>query len=82
MLEKEFEGFPGEEKVKRGEFRMLDAQSYNQTLTERNWGRSVFPGSKIVMSILMESLTVGYDRCFRDGCTGKLDEIRHCQAIW
>jgi hypothetical protein len=82
MLEKEFEGFPGEEKVRRGDFRIVNAQSYNRILTERNWEKSVFPGSEIVMSVLMESLTVRHDRCFRDGCNGKLDRTRPCQARW
>jgi len=71
-----------EEKVKRGDFRIMNAQSYSRILTKRNWEESLSPGSEIVMSVLMESLTVRYDRCYRDGYSGKLDMTCPSQTRW
>ena len=55
-LQKAFNGVPGEDKVKRNQFHILNMLAGgNLVLTDNNWSAGVFPGSKLAMSMLLRN---------------------------
>ncbi|CAN9189320.1 unnamed protein product [Alternaria alternata] len=51
----EFKNVPGEQKVLLKQFRIFRRKRFDEYLTEDNWDSAVSPGSKIAMSILLDS---------------------------
>ncbi|KAB2101905.1 hypothetical protein AG0111_0g9556 [Alternaria gaisen] len=51
----EFKNVPGEKKVLLKQFRIFRRKRFDEYLTEDNWDTAVSPGSKIAMSILLDS---------------------------
>lgn len=54
-LQEAFVGLPGESKVNHGEFHITNTTMSNFVLAQESWNRAVFPGSKLVMSMLYRS---------------------------
>ena len=73
MLRCEFEGFPGEEKVRRGDYILMDSQVQGVTIGKEAWQRMVFPGTKIKMSVILETFEVVGGFCPRPNCPGTVD---------
>jgi hypothetical protein len=63
----EFKNVPGEKKVLLEQFRIFSQKHCNNFLTEDNWEHAVEPGSKIAMSILLNSHGSKGDICPRCG---------------
>jgi hypothetical protein len=63
----EFKGVPGEQRVLLEQFRIFRQKRYNEFLTRDNWESAVGPGSKIAMSILLNSHESEGDACPRCG---------------
>jgi hypothetical protein len=80
MLIFHFKGKPGEKKVARHEYRILQAQSYDTSLGAADWETSVKPGMQLVMSIMMEVLSKS-TICPR-GCSKPLEREGHTKAVW
>ncbi|KAF2195525.1 hypothetical protein K469DRAFT_14220 [Zopfia rhizophila CBS 207.26] len=78
FLEAQFRGLPGEQKVLRRQYLILDAKSGDEPISEQEWARTVFPGSILSMSVIMDRLASkgGGNHCPRGGCSGlgKQDE--------
>jgi hypothetical protein len=51
----DFKNVPGEQKVLLKQFRIFRRKRFDDYLTEDNWDSAVRPGSKIAMSILLDS---------------------------
>jgi hypothetical protein len=65
----EFKGVTGEQMVLLEQFRIFRQKRYNEFLTKDKWERAVGPGSKIAMSILLNSHDSEDDTCPRCGTT-------------
>jgi len=82
MLEREFVNCPGEEEVVRGDYRLMNSQFYDDALSEENWEQSVFPGTKIIMSIFVRMLRRAKGQCAREGCAGTLESNGKAKTVW
>lgn len=71
MLECVFEDLPGWDKILSGNYRILNVKFQDKILCERNWRESVFPGTKLVMSVGISRRTHGFDLCPIPKCHGK-----------
>ncbi|KAL9620134.1 MAG: hypothetical protein Q9160_005340 [Pyrenula sp. 1 TL-2023] len=70
MLQCKFKGFPGESKVEKGNYFIMNAKPPYQVIRRQEWGRQVFPGSSIDMSMLLLALRSKSDRCPQPNCCG------------
>jgi hypothetical protein len=61
----EFKNLPGERKVLLEQFRIFKQKRCNEFLTKDNWERDIRPGSKVAMSILLDSHGNKGDTCPR-----------------
>jgi len=75
MLRKAFGGCPGEAKVNRGAYRILNELFYNRQLTRKDWQQSVSPGSRLTMSIEMEIISGDEETCPRKECGALLRSL-------
>jgi hypothetical protein len=82
MLEGQFRDCPGEEKVIKGEYRLMNTQRYYSILSAENWADSVGPGTRVVMSILAKQLRRIKGSCPRKGCQGVLELVEEYRSIW
>ena len=73
MLRCEFKGFPGEQKVIGGDYILLDNQVHGVTIGKEAWQRMVFPGTKIKMSVVLETFEVVGGFCPRPNCPGTVE---------
>ena len=71
MLRSEFRGLPGEGKVLAGDHILMNSVIHGLESDKDAWERSVFPGTKLKMSVIMKALRAN-DRssCLRPGCSG------------
>ncbi|KAK6537414.1 hypothetical protein TWF694_011601 [Orbilia ellipsospora] len=72
LLRAEFHDLPGESKVASGSYRLLDNRNKNQLITKENWKRVVFPGSTLLMAIVLENIRFRGRICPRPSCQNKL----------
>ena len=70
MLRCEFKGLPGEQKVIGGDYVLLDRRVDGVTIGKEAWQRMVFPGTKIKMSVVLETFEVVGGFCPRPNCPG------------
>jgi hypothetical protein len=74
FIRDEFRDLPGSSWVERGRYQIMSMVN-NRPLNKDNWSRSVTPGSKVVMSMvvwkLLESDGIGMDHCPQNTCPGK-----------
>jgi hypothetical protein len=74
FIQDEFRYLPGSSWVERGRYQVMSLAN-NRSLNKDNWTRSVTPGSKVVMSMvvrkLLESDGIGMGHCPQNTCTGK-----------
>ncbi|KAK2764930.1 hypothetical protein FQN54_008627 [Arachnomyces sp. PD_36] len=70
MLRCSFEGKPGENKVRRGRYLILDAKLPGEGLSHKDWENLVFPGSEIYMSIILTGAYGTKTQCPRERCLG------------
>jgi hypothetical protein len=68
MLKCEFKNLPGERRVLKRQFRILNTRNPNLFIDEAKWERSIFPGSQITMSMVMYGLLFQAGKCPRPGC--------------
>ena len=73
MLRCEFRGLPGEQKVIGGDYDLLDNQVHGVTIGKEAWQRMVFPGTKIKMSVILETFEVVGGFCPRPNCPGTVE---------
>ncbi|KAI9778738.1 MAG: hypothetical protein M1835_004848 [Candelina submexicana] len=55
FLASQFRGFPGYEKVLRGQFHLLLDKRNTVIIDKNRWATSVLPGMRIVMSVVIEN---------------------------
>ena len=83
MLRCEFKGLPGEQKVTGGDYVLIDSQVQGTTIRKEAWQRMVFPGTKIKMSVVLETFQVVGGFCPRPNCPGTVEisaknPVVHC----
>ena len=83
MLRCEFKGLPGEEKVTGGDYVLIESQVQGTTIRMEAWQRMVFPGTKIKMSVVLETFHVFGGFCPRPNCPGTVEisaknPVVHC----
>lgn len=71
MLRCEFSGLPGQQKVLKGDFILINNLLNNIQIDKDTWHRMVFPGSKVRMSAIMNVLRVKVGKCPRPQCSAK-----------
>jgi len=81
MLEDQFAGCPGEKEVKRRQYRIFRADSYDEVLNEGNWGQSNLRKARLVMSVLFDISTPEIETCPR-GCNSALNKTLSSKAVW
>ena len=74
MLECVFEDCPGGGKVARGSYRIMLARFQENILDERNWASSVFPGTRLVMSVEIAKQRKTADACPNPKCYGTMEK--------
>ena len=86
FLETQFKGLPGEQKVLQRQYLILNAKSGDEPISEEEWARTAFPGSILIMSIVVDRLLskAGENSCPRVGCSGlgKQDEEQLTFKTW
>lgn len=70
MLRCKFKDLPGYDKVLRGEYHIMRMNNPNRIIIKSEWSRSVFPGAKIDMSIILALLKAKGRKCPRRNCVG------------
>jgi len=74
FLETHFRGVPGEENVLSGQYFILDAKLNTNPIREDEWAFTVFPGSNLIMSVVIDQLASGKDStegcCPKSACRG------------
>ena len=83
MLRCEFKDLPGEQKVIGGDYVLMDSQVQGVTIGKKAWQRMVFPGTKIKMSVVLETFEVVGGFCPRPNCPGTVEisaknPVVHC----
>ena len=83
MLRCEFKDLPGEQKVRGGDYVLMDSQVQGVTIRKEAWQRMVFPGTKIMMSVVLETFQVVGGLCPRPNCPGTVEipaknPVVHC----
>ena len=83
MLRCEFKDLPGEQKVIGGDYVLMDSQVQGVTIGKEAWQRMVFPGTKLKMSVVLETFQVVGGFCPRPNCPGAVqistkNPVVHC----
>ena len=83
MLRCEFKNLPGEQKVTFGDYVLINSQVQGVTIGKEAWQRMVFPGTKIKMSVVLETFQVVGGFCPRPNCPGTVEisaknPVVHC----
>ncbi len=73
MLRCEFKGLPGEQKVIGGDYVLMNSQLRGVTIGKESWQRMVFPGTRIKMSVVLETFEVVGGFCPRPNCPGEVE---------
>jgi hypothetical protein len=68
MLKCKFRNFPGEKRVLRGEYHILEANRRGFNIDPQKWESLVFPGSDIDMSMVIRGNIFSEGLCPRPGC--------------
>jgi hypothetical protein len=86
FLPTRFEGVPGEMRVSRGQYLILDANSEQEIISDEEWSRRVFPNSQLVMSIFTRMLARSTKEvsCPRPECgwEGQIERARNRFIKW
>ena len=83
FLRHRFQGLRGEDRINDGEYILLNARYGGGEIHPEAWSHTVFPGSKVNVSIIMESLhAIHQDGCPRTGRSGKLSDDRAGFRLW
>ena len=83
MLRCEFKDLPGEQKVRGGDYVLMNSQVQGMTIGKEAWQRMVFPGTKIRMSVVLETFQVVGNFCPKPNCPGMVEipdknPVVHC----
>ena len=83
MLRCHFKGLPGEEKVLHGDYHLINGGLIGVRFDKSHWHETVFPGTKLRMSMIMQNLYADRGICPRLRCNGKTrtnenSNIIHC----
>ena len=83
MLRCNFKGLPGEQKVLQGQYILWNGISPEDQIDGEAWQQTVFPDSKVNMSIVMQRLGTTGSLCPRPGCdntavTKRGLNVHHC----
>lgn len=73
-LKCEFKRLPGEQRIIRGDYHILNASSNGSVIDREDWETSVFPGQKIKMSIVITEILFPSETCPRKGCGKVISE--------
>ena len=73
----EFRGLPGEQKVLQGSYVLLNSTVADMQISKEAWERTVFPGTKVKMSVIMEDLRRYKFSCPRLHGTGTILSQSH-----
>lgn len=68
MLKSDFKNCPGEENINQGRFYILNDSNQQQILRRRDWEQRIFPGTVIVMSMILSLISALGEMCPRHGC--------------
>ena len=67
MLRCEFKGKPGESQVIQGQYQIMTAHRKIRLIEPAQWEDSVFPGSKLVMAVVLDHLRLSGGICPKCG---------------
>lgn len=79
MLEVRFADMPGERKVHRGQYLLMDHRSLPHRITPQQWTRYVLPGVEIAMSVMVSQVARVASACPRPQCPGS-DQTSRVQS--
>ena len=84
FLRVQFKDKPGESKVVNGRYHIIDLDNQGSIVEKEQWRRTIRPGSKLTMSMVMSLVKTILRRCPRHDCLGTRFSI--CKAsdalIW
>lgn len=80
MLKCHFRELPGEERVLKGQYHVLNAKREGLVIDKNRWEPSVFPGSQVTMSIILTTQVFLDGVCPRPGC-GQINPLPWNAAI-
>ncbi|PSN63062.1 hypothetical protein BS50DRAFT_576883 [Corynespora cassiicola Philippines] len=78
FLAAEFQDVPGEKKISDRQYITSKEDSEGYSIKDEEWSVTVFPGSSIIMAMLVASFTsqAQENRCPRSGCSGYGQRVR------
>lgn len=71
MLRVDFKDRPGEEDINQGRFYILNDTNQQQIMSKGNWEQTVFPGTTVVMSMILSLVKILGKICPKPGCGTK-----------
>ena len=80
MLRSEFKQSPGAQKVLSGQYNILNAVNHG-LIAKDTWPDKVFPGTKLVMSAIVDSLKNRPGFCPRLGCDGRVSTAKNTDKM-
>ena len=85
MLRCEFKGLPGEQKVLKGEYVLINGMQEGLEIDKQTWEQTVFPKTYVKLSVILKIMgasrkTAIYPRCERTGVTytSLTETLLHC----
>ena len=66
----QFKDKPGEDKIFKGLFHIIDVKNKGAIVKKEHWHRSISPGAILTMSMIMYYLRRQAGSCPRPGCIG------------
>ena len=70
FLHTQFKDKPGEEKIFKGLFHIIDVKNKGAIVRKEHWHRSINPGAVLTMSMIMSYLRRRVGSCPRPDCIG------------
>lgn len=67
LLNTQFQKRPGEDNVRTGSFCLFSDKAQSRLVKKEDWSRVVFPGTRLLMSMILLSVSVFDEMCPR-GC--------------
>ena len=70
FLRTQFKDKPGEDKIFKGLFHIIDVKNKGAIVRKEHWHRSISPGAVLTMSVIMSYLRRRAGSCARPDCIG------------
>lgn len=82
MLRVDFKDRPGEDNIKQGRFYILNDTNQQEIMSKSNWEQTIFPGTAVVMSMILSLVRILGEICPKPGCKTKGKRISEASRFF